>query len=111
MQSNMQKKHGVHRALYVSLAVFVLTIVVALTAMSQMSRRVDVEQVARLQEVLRRAAISCYAVEGRYPQSLDYLVSHYGVVIDESKFIVNFDVVSRNAMPIIEVIWMEGAVG
>jgi hypothetical protein len=111
MQLNMQKKRGVHRALYVSLAVFALTVVVAVTAIGQMGRRVDVEQVARLQEVLHRAAISCYAVEGRFPPSLDYLVSNYGVVIDYSKFIVEFDVVSRNAMPIIEVIWMEGAVG
>ena len=111
MQLNMQKKRGAHRALYISIAVFVLIIVVAVTAIGQMGRRVDVEQVSRLQEVLRRAAISCYAVEGRFPPSLDYLVSHYGVVIDYSKFIVNFDVVSRNAMPIIEVIWMEGAVG
>ena len=111
MQFNMEKKRGVHRALYISLAVFVLAIVVAVTAIGQMSRRVDVEQVARLQEVLRRAAISCYAVEGRFPPSLDYLVARYGVIIDYSKFIVHFDVVSRNAMPIIEVIWMEGAVG
>ena len=111
MQINMQKRRGVHRALYISLAVFVLVIVVAVTAIGQMGRRVGDEQVARLQEALHRAAVSCYAVEGRYPPSLDYLMAHYGVVVDESKYVVHFDVVSRNAMPIIEVIWIEGAVG
>jgi len=111
MQINMQKKRGVHRALYISLAVFVLAIVFTVTMVGQMSRRVDVEQTARLREVLRRAAISCYSVEGRYPPSLEYLEEHYGVVIDHSKFAVDFDVISRNAMPIIEVIWLEGAVG
>jgi len=77
----------------------------------QASQRVDAEQAARLREVLRRAAISCYAVEGRFPPNLEYLVEHYGVIIDHSRFIVHYDVVSRNAMPNIQVIWMEGAVG
>ncbi|MCL2810838.1 MAG: hypothetical protein FWD25_03000 [Clostridia bacterium] len=111
MQINMQKKRGVHRALYISLAVFVLAVVVIVTMVGQMSLRVDAEQTARLREVLHRAAISCYAVEGRYPPSLEYLVEHYSVVIDYGRFIVNFDVISPNTMPMIEVIWVEGAVG
>ena len=111
MQLNMQKNRGAHRALFVSVAMFVLAVVLAVTMIGQASRRVDVEQAARLQEVLRRAAISCYAVEGRYPPNLAYLVEHYGVIIDHSRFIVRYDVVSRNAMPNIQVIWIEGAVG
>jgi len=111
MQTNMQKKRGVHRALYISIAVFVLVIVLAVTVIGQMGRQVDIEQAARLREVLRRAAVSCYAVEGRYPPNLAYLTEHYGVVIDHAKFIVEFDVISQNTMPLIEVIWIEGAAG
>jgi len=111
MQLNMQKKRGVHRALYLSLAVFALAVALVVTMIGQASQRVDAEQAARLEEVLRRAAISCYAVEGRFPPNLEHLVEHYGVIIDHSRFVVHYDVVSRTVMPIIQVVWMEGAVG
>jgi len=111
MQMRMKKKRGVHHALIVSLTVFLTLILVAVTLVDQLGQRVDAEQAKQLREVLRRAAISCYAVEGRYPESLEYLVENYGVVVDQSKFIVDYGVVSQNIMPIIEVIWVEGAVG
>ena len=111
VQMDMKKGRVSHRALFISLAVFVALIVLAVTMIGQVGERVDGEQAARLREALRRAAISCYAVEGRYPADLQYLTDHYGVVVDQSRFIVNYDVVSQNIMPNIEVIWIEGAVG
>jgi len=91
--------------------VFLTVVMLAVTVFDQLERRVDVEQASRLKETLRRAAISCYAVEGRYPPDLQYLQDHYGVVVDQSKFYVDYFFINRNTMPIIDVIWPEGAVG
>lgn len=52
---------------------------------------------------LRRGAAACYALEGRYPDSLEYLMEHYGVTVDESRYIVYYSVFASNIMPDITV--------
>ena len=53
---------------------------------------------------VRRAATECYAVEGFYPDSLQYLIDNYNLHIDENEFIVHYSPVSSNIMPEIRVI-------
>ena len=48
--------------------------------------------------------MSCYAAEGSYPQNVQYLADHYGVQIDEKKFVVNYSIIGSNTMPYIEVV-------
>ena len=52
---------------------------------------------------VRKAAIQCYADEGRYPSTLDYLVENYGVRIDEDDFMVAYDCAAANVFPNISV--------
>lgn len=52
---------------------------------------------------LRRAAVTCYSIEGRYPESLEYLVDNYNVNIDTSKYYVYYTVFGSNIMPDITV--------
>ena len=58
----------------------------------------------QLEAALRRAAVACYATEGRYPPSLAYLTEHYGVQIDEDRYLVFYEVVAENWMPEITVL-------
>lgn len=53
---------------------------------------------------VRRAATECYAVEGFYPDSLQYLIDNYNLHIDENECIVHYSPVSSNIMPEIRVI-------
>lgn len=52
---------------------------------------------------LRRGAVACYALEGSYPDTLDYLMEHYNVTVDESKYIVYYSIFASNIMPDITV--------
>lgn len=106
---NLIKKE--RRGFVISLAVFALLVVLAVALIGQVGQKVDVEQTARLEEALRRAAVTCYAVEGRYPATLDYLTQHYGVVVDNERFQVFYEVIAPNLMPSIHVVWLEGVVG
>ena len=56
------------------------------------------------EESIRRAAVSCYAAEGSYPQNVDYLAEHYGVQLDTRKYVVNYSVMGSNTLPYIEVV-------
>lgn len=50
-------------------------------------------------ESLRRALVTCYAIEGRYPPDYEYCKEHYGVRIDETKYHVVYTLFAENLMP------------
>ncbi|MBR6739883.1 MAG: hypothetical protein IKM04_02295 [Clostridia bacterium] len=56
------------------------------------------------ERALRRAAAACYAVEGVYPPSVDYLIEHYGLAVDLDRYAVFYEVYAENLMPDITVI-------
>lgn len=58
----------------------------------------------QLETALRRAAVACYATEGVYPPTLDYLTEHYGIQIDRSRFSVFYEIFAQNLMPDITVL-------
>ena len=57
-----------------------------------------------LSESIKRAALSCYSIEGSYPDTLDYLADNYGVYIDHEKYAVYYEVFASNLMPDITVL-------
>lgn len=61
----------------------------------------------QLEDALRRAVVTCYAAEGFYPPTLDYLRRHYGLQIDESRYTVFYEVFAENLMPEITVLRKE----
>ena len=55
-------------------------------------------------DAVHRAALTCYAVEGAYPDSLDYLKEHYGLKYDEENYFVTYDAFASNMSPDIYVV-------
>ena len=63
------------------------------------------DQAIRLtEESIRRAAVQCYALEGIYPVSIRYLMDHYGIRPDTSRFIIHYQFIADNLLPDIAVI-------
>ncbi|MCL2544893.1 MAG: hypothetical protein FWE77_03125 [Clostridia bacterium] len=91
------------RTLFLSALGLALIVLLSVSLLNQAEERVQGEQQAILESALRRASVTCYALEGRYPATLDYLIEHYGVVIDEGRFVVFYNVFARNVMPDIQV--------
>ena len=58
---------------------------------------------------VREAAINCYAAEGRYPKTLSYLETAYGLRYDKERFEVYYDAFASNVLPDIDVKAREGA--
>lgn len=58
----------------------------------------------QLEETLRRGCVACYAAEGVYPASLDYLTEHYGIQIDGERYTVRYSAFAENLMPDITVL-------
>ena len=63
-----------------------------------------------MEEAIQRALVTCYAVEGRYPSSLQYLEENYGVDVDEEHYAVFFSSFADNVLPTVRVVALgEGA--
>lgn len=106
MKNRFQKQRKIK-----SKVTFLLPIVVCVlmtVALWSSSARIFDETNKRQQEGTRDAIIKgvvqCYAVEGRYPESLSYLENHYGVSYDKNKFIVSYEITGSNQMPQVTVI-------
>jgi len=56
-----------------------------------------------LEDSVRRAAVRCYAIEGRYPESEAYLEQHYGITYDADEYAVHYEIFADNIMPDITV--------
>ena len=57
-----------------------------------------------LEAALQRGVMTCYALEGRYPESLQYLKEHYPIHYNEDQFFVDYSVQGSNLMPDITII-------
>lgn len=64
-------------------------------------------QIDLLENTTRREAVQCYALEGSYPQNLDYLKERYGLWYDEERFIVHYKFLGSNLLPEISVFYIE----
>ena len=88
----------------IAVALFVIIAVLFLNGLRQASASSKNESARIATESIMRAVVSCYAVEGRYPESYEYLKENYGVSVDEKKYIVHYDIFASNIMPDISVI-------
>ena len=79
----------------------------ALAGIGNAERAGGAQRLARLEEALRRGAVSCYARDGVYPPTLEDLRQRCGLQIDEDRYAVYYDVFAENLMPEITVLEKE----
>lgn len=90
-----------------SVLVFGAVIVLFVTGVTFFSKRADKEGAETLRNGIRRASVQCYAIEGRYPPSVQYLEENYGIQIDRNRYNVFYDGFASNIMPEISIFPVE----
>lgn len=109
----MRRKNWKRRGGWISLVLGVALFAAAAWAVSfgveQTAEASDAEGLLLAERAVRRAAVSCYAAEGAYPNSYTYLKEHYGVAVDEDRYTVFYEVFASNLMPEITVVEREVA--
>lgn len=89
------------------LLLFSFVLVFVLSGLGQAGAVSDSEGLRIAEMSLKRSVINCYASEGKYPPSYEYIKEHYGISIDESKYIIHYAVFAENIMPDIAVLRIE----
>lgn len=91
-----------------SLLIFAGILLLFLFCIRSMAGRTREDRLHALTDAIRRASVQCYAIEGRYPPSVEYLEENYGIVIDRRQYNVFYDGWASNLMPDITVLPVEG---
>ena len=88
------------------IVVLLLSLFAASAAMMDDNSQERARQIA--EDAIRRAAVTCYAIEGCYHPNYAYLAENYNVSVDPEKFIVYYSTFATNIMPSISVIPVKG---
>lgn len=98
----MRKKARSRRYL-IGLAFAACAALCAAYAASWIGNEMALEEKQLLREQVQQAAVSCYASEGRFPQTLSHLVDNYGLIYDQERYLIWYDAFASNVMPDIDV--------
>ena len=94
-----------HLARALPALVLLICLPLALAAFSRLlGPRADEEALSPNEDVVRQAAVQCYALEGAYPAGVDHLKEYYGVAVDESRCRIDYVYIGSNLMPDITVV-------
>ncbi|WP_283607395.1 hypothetical protein [Faecalispora anaeroviscerum] len=74
---------------------------IGFTHLEQVNRR---NTSSLLLQKIDRAVINCYAIEGTYPPSFEYLEENYGVQVDDQKYYVDYQIFASNIKPEIRLV-------
>ncbi len=98
-----RQSHPIPKA-FVSLCAFLLILLLFLEGISSLSVSTRQRQKESLENAIMRDITYCYAMEGNYPESLDYLKEHYGLTYDEDVFFVDYRISGSNIRPDVTII-------
>ena len=93
-----KKRGGIVRYVLTA-AVFVIIIVFFITALNDVAESNARRQEESLIRAIDRSISYCYAAEGSYPESLDYICEHYGLTYDKDRFFVDYRLNGGNILP------------
>ena len=83
---------------------FLICGIFCIAEVSSISGQASQAELENLQSALERSAVHCYATEGVYPESLEYIRQHYGITWDPEKYVVDYEIIGANMKPSITVI-------
>ncbi len=98
-----KERGGFIRGLALTLCVFALLFAGAWRLLSYVDASSQEAQTAMVRDAVHSAALTCYAVEGCYPEDVDYLWEHYGLRYDKTRYFIHYDAFASNIMPDIRV--------
>ncbi len=99
-----KKKKFSYIKLFSSLLVIALLILLFTFLINQVGSANDSEQQAILENAISRSISQCYALDGAYPKSIDYLVDHYGLTYDEERYFIDYQYIGSNIRPDVTII-------
>lgn len=77
----------------------VLLLVISIPIANNIKDRNTQYQIEQVESAIQRSLNLCYAQEGFYPAQLEYLIDHYGLIVDDRLYFVSYKVFASNIRP------------
>ena len=87
-----------------AIAIFIALIVAFVFLVNNITGKGNGRALEIVRDAVKNAALTCYAVEGMYPDDLSYLREHYNLSYNEERYIVSYEPLASNLMPSIKVV-------
>lgn len=82
-----------------SLAVTVLFLLIAAQSIFSFNNGIEQRQLNIVKQAVEKAVVNCYALEGSYPPSIEYLHDNYGLIVDNKHYIYEYKIFASNLPP------------
>ncbi|WP_101697751.1 hypothetical protein [Clostridium minihomine] len=89
---------------FFSLLLFGLVLAFLWIGFSRVAETNQQENRTLLLQNIDRAVLNCYAIEGMYPPTFQYLQQNYGVQVDSEKYYVDYQIFASNIKPVIQIL-------
>ena len=86
-----------------AILIFIALIVAFVLLINSITNKGNGREMDIVRDAVKNAALTCYAVEGMYPDDLKYLREHYNLSYNEEKYIVYYEPLASNLVPSIKV--------
>ncbi|MBE5827425.1 MAG: hypothetical protein E7307_12410 [Butyrivibrio sp.] len=84
---------------FISIAIFLGIALIFIVAVDRLGRGQIEKQQESLENAIARDIVQCYAIEGQYPPTLEYMEDHYGLIYDKTTFFVDYQPIAANLYP------------
>ena len=84
---------------WIKLLAIVAVLIAAVVLVNRIDTAQDTAETDIVRDAVKNAALTCYAVEGAYPDSVDYLREHYRLAYDEDRYLITYDAFASNMIP------------
>ena len=86
-----------------SILIFIALIICFVLLINGITAKNNGRELQVVRDAVKNAALTCYAVEGVYPDDLEYLREHYHLSYNEERYHVFYEPLASNLMPSIKV--------
>lgn len=86
------------------LVVFVLALALCVAAYFGVQSAIREQSAQSMRTAIVNTALECYAIEGAFPRSIEYLEEHYGLVVNDTDFLVTYECYADNVAPSVVVV-------
>ena len=83
----------------IKLLSIVAVLVLAVVLVNRIDTAHGTAETEIVRDAVKNAALTCYAVEGAYPENVDYLREYYRLAYDENRYFVTYESFASNMLP------------
>ena len=87
-----------------SILIFIALILAFVLLVNNITNKNSGRELQIVRDAVKNAALTCYAVEGMYPDDLNYLIEHYNLSYNKDRYIGYYEPLASNVIPSIKVV-------